>query len=455
MWVSSEGRTAYVYVKNDWKQRQQMHRRWLFENVLNPQLQQQAIQQQLLRHVRIQQQLVLQQLQREEEQPGTFAAAAAAAAAEPQSPLRTPRRSRRSSMSPMGSSRGRSSSRKRHSAAAESHQQQQQMVLFHLAARRQQLQVLDQLEPAQAIWGEAPQQHQQQQQKQKQQEDEVSEKDDEALLNQLRSFRSTHVRLSKWHQPLNLRGLLLVSLLPFEGQNQWLQLQQQLLQPGGRVLTRAQRLLLLGYDEAQRKDEELQRDKWLEQLAAAAGAEEAKALKANIRDRLTEQRTQDMELQERQSPLRTPRRSATQPSSALQDSSPVWTPALDAESGAAAAAPAAPAAAAASAQLPRGQRRSPVRQGCARNRRSSSHSVSSVFPRRSCGATAAAAALAAADAAAAASPIHPRPNAFAAAATPLSRRAVHKVERGLRSLGFRAPDAACECSSAPMSQDAP
>ncbi|KAL8452269.1 hypothetical protein Emed_001430 [Eimeria media] len=487
MWVSSEGRTAYVYVKNDWKERQQMHRRWLSENILQPQLQQQAEQQQLLRHVRIQQQLVLQQLQREDDRSAACAAAAAAAAvaaAEPQSPLRTPRSSRRSSLSPLGSSRCRSTSRKRHSAAAESQQQQQQMVLFHLAARRQQLQVLDQLEPAQAIWGKAI--HQQQQ---KQHEHDVSEGDDEALLNQLRSFRSTHVRLSKWHQPLNLRSLLLVSLLPFEGQNQWLQLQQQLLQPGGRVLTRAQRLLLLGYDESQRKDEELQRDRWLEQLAAAAGAEEAKALKANIRDRLTEQRTEDMslfsflppdesactsssgpsslpdgaslrhgfrhslqELQEKQSPLRTPRRSATQPSLTSQDSSPVWTPVLEAESPAATAAAA--AVAAASQQLPRGQRRSPVRQGCARNRRSSSHSVSSVFPRRSCGATAAAAALAAADAAAAASPIHPKPKAFAAAATPPSRRAVHKVERGLRSLGFRGSDAASGTSSAPMSQDA-
>ncbi|KAL8455919.1 hypothetical protein Emag_000293 [Eimeria magna] len=483
MWVSSEGRTAYVYVKTDWKQRQQMHRRWLSENILQPQLQQQARQQQLLRHVRVQQQLVLQQLQREDDQPvACAAAAAAAAAAEAQSPLRTPRSSRRSSLSPLGTSRCRSTSRKRHSTAAESQQQQQQMVLFHLAARRQQLQVLDQLEPAQAIWGKAF--HQQQQ---IQHEHGISEGDDEALFNQLRSFRSTHVRLSKWHQPLNLRSLLLVSLLPFEGQNQWLQLQQQLLQPGGRVLTRAQRLLLLGYDESQRKDEELQRDRWLEQLAAAAGAEEAKALKANIRDRLTEQRMEDMslfsflppdesactsssgpsslpdgatlrhgfrhslqELQERQSPLRTPRRSATQASLTSQDSSPVWTPAPDAESPAATA-----AVVGASQQLPRGQRRSPVRQGCARNRRSSSHSVSSVFPRRSCGATAAAAALAAADAAAAASPIHPKAKAYAVAATPPSRRAVHKVERGLRSLGFRGSDAACGSSSAPMSQDAP
>ncbi|KAL8275556.1 hypothetical protein Esti_000507 [Eimeria stiedai] len=492
MWVSSEGRTAYVYVKNDWKQRQQMHRRWLSENILKPQLQQQAIQQQLLRHVRVQQQLVLQQLQREDEQPAPFAAAtaaaaAAAAAAEPQSPLRTPRSSRRNSLSPLGTSRGRSSSRKRHSAAAESQQRQQQMVLFFLAARRQQLQVLDQLEPAQAIWGEASRKQQEQQQQQKQEEHDVSEKGDEALLNQLRSFRSTHVRLSKWHQPLNLRSLLLVSLLPFEGQNQWLQLQQQLLQPGGRVLTRAQRLLLLGYDETQRKDEELQRDRWLEQLAAAAGAEEAKALKADIRDRLTEQRTEDMslfsfiapdesactsssgtsslpdgaslrhgfrhslqKLQERQSPLRTPRRSAAHASLTSQDSSSVWTPVRDAECPAAAA-----TAAAASQKLPRGHRRSPVRQGCARNRRSTSHSVSSVFQRKPCGATAAVAALAAADAAAAASPICPKPNAFAAAATPPSRRAVHRVEMGLKNLGFRRFDAACDCSSAPMSQDAP
>lgn len=85
-----------------------------------------------------------------------------------------------------------------------------------------------------------------------------------------------------------------MSLLPFEGQNQWLQLQRQLLQPAVGVLTRAQRLLLLGYDDNQRKEEELERDRWLERLAASARPEETKALKAEIRVRLTEQRTEDM-----------------------------------------------------------------------------------------------------------------------------------------------------------------
>lgn len=96
------------------------------------------------------------------------------------------------------------------------------------------------------------------------------------------------------HQPLTVQSLILVSLLPFEGQNQWLQLQQQLLQPASGVLTRAQRLLLLGYDENQRKEEELQRDTWLEQLAAAAGPEVTNALRRDIRIRLTKQRREDM-----------------------------------------------------------------------------------------------------------------------------------------------------------------
>ncbi|KAL8429365.1 hypothetical protein Efla_001203 [Eimeria flavescens] len=495
MWVSSEGRTAYVYVKTDWKERQQRHRQWLRNNVLRPQLQQQALQQQLLRHVRIQQQLVLQQLQHEEEQPSCAAAAGAAAslAAEASSPLQTPRSSRRSSLSPLGTLRGRSNSRKRYSAAAESQQQKQQMVLFHLAARRQQLQVLDQLEPAQAIWGAAsrqllPQEHEQQQQQQESRQEGSSEINDEGLLEQLRSFRCTHVRLSKWHQPLNLRSLLLVSLLPFEGQNQWLQLQQQLLQPGSRVLTRAQRVLLLGYDEGQRKDEELQRDSWMEQLAAA-NSEEEKQMKVDIWARLTQQRTECMslfsflppedrasaasnepsalpdgfflrlgfrhslqELQERQSPTRTPRRSTTQASITSRDSSPVWTPLLSAETESPAAAAA--AAAAATKEQRVGRRRSPVRRAASR-RRSSSHSVSSVLSRRRCGVTAAAAALAAADAAAAASPIQPKSRGLVPAATPPSRRGLHRAQRELRCLAFDETDSACRPYPAPMPQDAP
>lgn len=95
------------------------------------------------------------------------------------------------------------------------------------------------------------------------------------------------------HQPLTVRSLLLAALLPFEGQNQWLQLQQQLLQPASGVLTRAQRLQLLGYDEAERKEEELSRDKWLEQLAAVPSPEDANALRIDIYTRLKEQRKQD------------------------------------------------------------------------------------------------------------------------------------------------------------------
>lgn len=100
--------------------------------------------------------------------------------------------------------------------------------------------------------------------------------------------------LIRRHQPLTLRGLLLASLLPFEGQNQWLQLQRQLLQPASGVLTRAQRVLLLGYDENQRREEELQRDAWLETLAAASGPEETKTLRQEIKRRLKEQREEDM-----------------------------------------------------------------------------------------------------------------------------------------------------------------
>lgn len=192
MWVSSEGRTAYVYVKTDWQERQKLHRKWLRQRILAPQLHQQAKKQQLLRHVSIQQQLVLQQLQREEE-PVAAAAKAAAAAGEPTQ--KTPRSSRRSSMSSaMDAARCRSSSRRRQSTAGEALQQQQQqqdMVLFHLAARRQQLHVLEHLEPGQSIWENLWGQH-------NQSETDADNIDDKALLEQLHAFRSTHFRLSKW-----------------------------------------------------------------------------------------------------------------------------------------------------------------------------------------------------------------------------------------------------------------
>lgn len=202
MWVSSEGRTAYVYVKTDWKERQQRHRRWLREQILAPQLQQKEEQHKLLRHVRIQQQLVLQQLQRQDEQASIDYTRAAAAAAE--FAQRTPRSSRRSSI---GTPRCRSNSRKRYSAAAEALQQQQQkqqdMVLFHLAARRQQLQVLEDLGPEHSTWGEIWGERQQLQReqgppKQKQSVDKGVAEDDHMLLEQLRAFRTTHLRLSKW-----------------------------------------------------------------------------------------------------------------------------------------------------------------------------------------------------------------------------------------------------------------
>lgn len=193
MWVSSEGRTAYVYVKTDWKERQQKHRQWLRENVLSRGGKQQAKQQRLLRHVRLQQELVLEQLQREEDLLNSTPLPAAAAAPDTCADnLRTPRSSRHSIGSPVGTPRGRSSSRRRASAAADRQQQQQQVVLFHLAARRQQLQVLNELETAQSASRASEQELRQQQPEQSQ---EARDKD---LMEQLRAFRSTHLRLSKW-----------------------------------------------------------------------------------------------------------------------------------------------------------------------------------------------------------------------------------------------------------------
>ncbi|CDJ50107.1 hypothetical protein, conserved [Eimeria brunetti] len=492
MWVSSEGRTAYVYVKTDWKERQQRHRRWLRKHILAPQLRQQEKQHQLLRHVRVQQQLVLQQLQREDDQAVIDTTNAAAAAAD--FARRTPRSCRRSSV---GTPRCRSSSRKRYSAAAEALQQQQQqqqdMVLFHLAARRQQLQVLEGLGPEESPWEVLQWQRTHQQPQHQPYAEEEDAEDDDTLLEQLRAFRTTHLQLSKWHQPLSVQSLLLVALLPFEGQNQWLQLQQQLLQPSSGVLTRAQRLLLLGYDEGERKEEELSRDKWLEQLAAVPGPEEANALRKDIYTRIIDQREQDRvfafclqslftflppdknacaassgdgalpdgaslrlgfrhslkELQEKQSPMRSPRRHGSPTPPASRDQSParrprVWGDAAEAGE-----------ALVHQHQLPRQAIRTPARQPA--RRRLSSQSISPVASRRrASGLTAACAALGAADAAAAATPTRPKGRPSAAVGTPNTCRAVQRVEKELQSLVFRGTEDAPsnKPDRAPMSPDA-
>ncbi|XP_026193460.1 uncharacterized protein LOC34619749 [Cyclospora cayetanensis] len=470
MWVSFEGRTAYIYVKTDWKERQQHHRRWLRERLLGPQLQQQAKQQQLLQHVRLQQQLVLHQLQREEKLISSSCAKFAHTAAT-ESSQRTPRSSRRKSMSPMGTPRSRSASRRRQSTAGDNLQQRQQdMVLFHLASRRQQLRVLDEFDSEHSIWEGLQQQHQ----------GEAVAASDRALLEQLQAFRSTHLRLSKWHQPQTAKSLLLVALLPFEGQNQWLQLQQQLLQSASGVLTRAQRLLLLGYDEGQKREEELLRDQWLEQLATLAAPEEADALRSDIITRLTKQRTEDMslftflppdsnpcarvhnaesllngsslrlgfrhslkELQEKQSPMRWPLSRASCTPTASREPSPVGQ-APSAEFLKACDTPS-------QKQSLKQRRQSPVRQ--AARRRTNSQTMSPVSSRRRCSAIVASAALAAADAAARSSPVKQKGGAFSNVGTPTTRRAVQRVESDLCGLTVSGKDIACDPHSAPVSQN--
>lgn len=153
------------------------------------------------------------------------------------------------------------------------------------------------------------------------------------------------------------------------------------------------------------------------------------------------------ELQERQSPMRTPRRRPSLAGAASRDSSPVW------RGGSQDAA--LTAAVAQQQQQPlRQQRRSPVRQP-ARRRTTSSISVSSLSPRRRCSSTLASAAVAAADAAAAASPVKPRGRVCAAIGTPNGRRAVHRIERELDGLGFSGDAAVRDSCITAMSQDAP
>ncbi|OEH75872.1 hypothetical protein cyc_02984 [Cyclospora cayetanensis] len=422
MWVSFEGRTAYIY------------------------------------------------LQREEKLI-TSSCAKFAHTAATESSQRTPRSSRRKSMSPMGTPRSRSASRRRQSTAGDNLQQRQQdMVLFHLASRRQQLRVLDEFDSEHSIWEGLQQQHQ----------GEAVAASDRALLEQLQAFRSTHLRLSKWHQPQTAKSLLLVALLPFEGQNQWLQLQQQLLQSASGVLTRAQRLLLLGYDEGQKREEELLRDQWLEQLATLAAPEEADALRSDIITRLTKQRTEDMslftflppdsnscarvhnaesllngsslrlgfrhslkELQEKQSPMRWPLSRASCTPTASREPSPVGQ-APSAEFLKACDTPS-------QKQSLKQRRQSPVRQ--AARRRTNSQTMSPVSSRRRCSAIVASAALAAADAAARSSPVKQKGGAFSNVGTPTIRRAVQRVESDLCGLTVSGKDIACDPHSAPVSQN--
>lgn len=164
------------------------------------------------------------------------------------------------------------------------------------------------------------------------------------------------------------------------------------------------------------------------------------------------------ELQEKQSPLRSPRGRASSSPMASREASPV---------GHCAASPRTPLAAETPTQQQlssiirtgneksllnstRQHCRSPVRQ--APRRRGSSQSASPVSSRRRCSAVTASAALAAADAAAAATPSKPKGGALAAAGTPSTRRAVLKAEKELRGLAFGAsgPPSAAQ----PVSQHA-
>lgn len=149
------------------------------------------------------------------------------------------------------------------------------------------------------------------------------------------------------------------------------------------------------------------------------------------------------ELQEKQSPLRSPRGRASSSPMASREPSPVGHSAMSPRTPLAAETPT-------QQQLLRQNCRSPVRQ--APRRRVSSQSASPVSSRRRCSVVTASAALAAADAAAAATPSKPKGGALAAAGTPNTRRAVLKAEEELRDLAFGASGTPSDAQ--PVSQHA-
>lgn len=154
------------------------------------------------------------------------------------------------------------------------------------------------------------------------------------------------------------------------------------------------------------------------------------------------------ELQERQSPLRSPRCRGSRTPTVSREQSPVrrsrvWDDV--AESGDVLPHP---------NRLPRRTSRTPPRQSA--RRRPSSQSFSPVASRRrASGFAAAAAALSAADAAAAATPTRPKGAALAAVGTPNSWRAVQRVEKEFEGLVFGGPEDAFSSGSSrlTMSQD--
>lgn len=260
MRISSERRTAYVYVKDDWRQRQEIHRRWLC-SILKPSSRSSQLVAASVRH-----EALLLQLTRGHpdtnsapgdltgEQTCRLDGLSALAGKELPSQLCLP-----------SSARRRDSRRASRLSAAMRRQnvRVQQLCAFKRASRQENLRLLDRLDHAFTKCGE-----------------DMARTTPESctfsreapdtrhiFLKKLVAFRSNPVRLSCWTEPLNIKEFLLLSLLPYEGHLQWLSLQRSLLKPHVGVVTRAQEMLYSGAAHRMREDLARGRDKLLKRLA--------------------------------------------------------------------------------------------------------------------------------------------------------------------------------------------
>ncbi|PFH33784.1 hypothetical protein BESB_080000 [Besnoitia besnoiti] len=322
MWVSSEGRTTYIYVKNNWRACKAYHRRWLrrflFSHsacgpVAGPRrLAGSSLASTVVVRADEEQQLASKKLQittseafrllflRQEELWSEFEGGA-------QTPGRSlsPARDSTGAVSRLPSSpsdmknRGRSSSRRRANSLS-GHSKHLQLQSLQLQAARQCCahdRLPECLRLNGPLWaseqedldetGEGKPQGRRGTLAESVRQEQVSEEaQEEAELREMvKTFKSSFFRISQWLQPLTVLDMLRLAFLPGEGQAAWLDHRQQQLTGGG-VLTRTRRPTALGFNEHQRRQEELERDALLEFLAKADDPADVASCRQELAEKL-------------------------------------------------------------------------------------------------------------------------------------------------------------------------
>ncbi|CBZ50067.1 conserved hypothetical protein [Neospora caninum Liverpool] len=333
MWVSSEGRTTYIYVKDNWRECKAYHRRWLCRFLLSNEdfssktsrggaalsqtrrdaqpsaapanvqeaqdLAAKVLQMTIaatFRALCVQQEAIWSEMENRDQTPPR---SASPLKAEPDcgSSLR--------SLSPLSpssetKSRGRSTSRRRASSVSGASKHLQLQTLQLQAAI--QCCAEDKLPPCLRVGG--PVWATEQEDLDAGSDPSATEiggmppvdteeanleteetREAEFLRRAVNTFKASFVRLSKWLQPLTVLDMLRLSFLPGEGQAAWLEQRQQQLTGGG-VLTRTRRPTARGFDEQERRKEELERDGLLEILAKADDPEETARCRRELEQRL-------------------------------------------------------------------------------------------------------------------------------------------------------------------------